>query len=448
MFANTYAEKIMQIAQPTMQRQSNVCKASYVKSKPFVAALHCIVTATAIAACAGCSAQEAAIALPAPRDTITLQSGYFSSDYGNNVDYAQFVLEQSRGTERLARWVYESNMERFDRPALRTALFLGANMVNFLGNSSLAYHEWGHASRMEAGGQKAQFFTSMDALNPAPSRSFLGYAGNMLFKFSGATGSVDATSTFKANKESGRAHDAIVNGAGVNNEIYLAERNDEQYFLQGHGGIFGIFNSENRFAIARYVTWVSDSPGNDMNNITRVYRQSGVDRNIQADDLRNINLLSAFSGAVVSDVLARRDFIADGKTEAQPWLIKGFLVPNQYNYLSSRGITRKWMSAYAFQDRLKLLGSYESVVRGDEYSELGLGVYKDFGTWDVYGKVTGKDFDTLNLEAAASTHVAKDWKLGITAYVWDSRSLLGERNTLDFSKNKTQQVSVALSYVY
>jgi hypothetical protein len=173
-----------------------------------------------------------------------------------------------------------------------------------------------------------------------------------------------------------------------------------------------------------------------------------VDRNIQPDDLRKINLLSALSGAVVSDVLARRDFIVDGKTDAQPWLIKGFLVPNQYNYLSSRGITRKWVTAYAFNDSLKIMGSYESVVRGDDYSEFGLGAYKDFGTWDVVAKVTGKDFDTLNLEAAASTYVAKDWKLGLKAHVWDSRSLLGERNTLDFSKNKTQQLSLALSYVY
>jgi len=71
-----------------------------------------------------------------------------------------------------------------------------------------------------------------------------------------------------------------------------------------------------------------------------------------------------------------------------------------------------------------------------------------YGNWDVYAKVTGKDFDTLNLEGAASTYVAKAWKLGLKVYLWDSRSLLGERNTQDFSKNKTQQVSVALSYVY
>jgi len=438
----------MQIAQTPLQGKFKVCKESNVKAKPLLAALHRIVTATAIASCASCAAQEAATMPPVPRDTITLQTGYFSGDYGNNVDYAQVVLEQSRGTERLARWVYESNQSHFDNQTSRAALLLGANVVNFLGNSFLAYHEWGHASRMEAGGQKAQFFTSIDAVHPAPSRSFLGYAGNMFFKFSGATAPVDATSTFKANQESGRAHEAIVDGAGVNNEIYLAERNDEQNFLNGQGGVFGIFNSENRFASARYVTWVSDVPGNDMNNITRVYRESGVDRTIAADDLRKINLLSAFSGAVVSDVLARRDFIVHGTTNARPWLINGFLVPNQYNYLGSRGMTRKWVSGYAVSDSLKVLGSYESVVRGDAYAEFGLGAYKDFGIWDVFAKVTGKDFDTLNLEAAISTQLAKNWNLGIKAYVWDSRSLLGERHTLDFAKNKTQQMSVALSYVY
>ena len=62
--------------------------------------------------------------------------------------------------------------------------------------------------------------------------------------------------------------------------------------------------------------------------------------------------------------------------------------------------------------------------------------------------MTGKDFGSLNLEAAVSAYVAKDWKLGLNTYVWDSRSLLGERNTLDFSKNKTQQINVTMSYLY
>jgi len=418
------------------------------KRRKVNAAYRCAVLAAAMAASNGCLAQEMAAAPAAARDTITLQSGYFSGDYANNVDFAQFVLEQSRGTERLARWVYQANAEKFDGPASRTAFLLGANVVNFFGNSFIAFHEWGHASRMEAGGQKAILYTCSQGNCPAQSRDFFGYASSMLFTIDGGTGSAAGAGGFRANTGSGKAPQAIVAGAGANNEIFLAERNDEHYFIKGNGGAFGIFNSENRFAIAQYVTWASDGPSNDMTISARAYRTSGVDLTIQADDLRKINLLSVFSGAVVSDVLARRNFIVDGKTDAQPWLINGLWVPNQYTYLSSRGITRKWVSGYAVSDSLKLLGSYESVVRGDAYSEIGLGAYKDFGTWDGYAKVTGKDFDSLNLEAAASAYVAKDWKLGLKAYVWDSRSLLGERNTLDFSKNKTQQLSVTLSYLY
>lgn len=412
------------------------------------AAFRCVALAAAMSASSWCLAQELAVAPYAARDTFTLQSGYFSGDYANNVDFAQFVLEQSRGTERIARWMYHANPEKFNGAASRTVFLLGANVVNFFGNSFIAYHEWGHASRMEAGGQKALLFTCSQGNCPAQSRDFFGYASSMLFNIDGGTGSAKGATFFKANADSGKATQAIVAGAGVNNEIFLAERNDEQYFIRGNGGVFGIFNSENRFAIAHYVTWASDGPGNDMTISARAYRTSGLDPDIQPDDLRKINLLSAFSGAVVSDVLARLNFIVDGKTDAQLWLINGFWVPNQYTYLSSRGITRKWVSGYAVSGSLKLLGSYESVARGDQYSEIGLGAYKDFGTWDGYAKVTGKDFDSLNLEASASTDVAKDWRLGIKAYVWDSRSLLGERNTLDFSKNKTLQLSLALSYLY
>ena len=50
-----------------------------------------------------CAAQEVVAPPPELRDTVTMQSGYFSGDYANNVDYVQVVLDQSRGIERLSR---------------------------------------------------------------------------------------------------------------------------------------------------------------------------------------------------------------------------------------------------------------------------------------------------------------------------------------------------------
>jgi len=52
------------------------------------------------------------------------------------------------------------------------------------------------------------------------------------------------------------------------------------------------------------------------------------------------------------------------------------------------------------------------------------------------------------METAFSKRLNKNWKLTATAYVWDSRSLLGERNSLNFFKNKTSQFSMGMAYEY
>ena len=117
----------MQIAHPTSQHAPKFSRASPGKSKPLVTAHRCLAMAAAIAASNWCAAQEAALTPPAPRDTVTLQSGYFSSDYANNVDYAQLVLEQTRGTERLALSTYEKYKDKLDRPRTRVA-YLGGQL--------------------------------------------------------------------------------------------------------------------------------------------------------------------------------------------------------------------------------------------------------------------------------------------------------------------------------
>jgi hypothetical protein len=88
------------------------------------------------------------------------------------------------------------------------------------------------------------------------------------------------------------------------------------------------------------------------------------------------------------------------------------------------------------------------VVRGDSFAEPGLGIYKNFGGWDALVKVSGKTMDWANLETAFSMRIDKNWKLTATAHVWDSRSLLGERNSLKLKDNKTSQASIGVAYEY
>ena len=77
-----------------------------------------------------------------------------------------------------------------------------------------------------------------------------------------------------------------------------------------------------------------------------------------------------------------------------------------------------------------------------------MGIYKNFGDWDALVKVSGKTVSWANWETAFSKRLNKNWKLTATAYVWDSRSLLGERNSLKLKDNKSAQASVGVAFEY
>ena len=289
-------------------------------------------------------------------------------------------------------------------------------------------------------GSGAKMFNCTNSSDCVAPRDFFGYAKSQLFNYK--CGAVESTSELIANKETGRAKDVIFTGAGVNNSMLSADKYGEAHFLKGTDNIFGYFlNSPNQ-------TIVGYGPTADISSIVDYYNSSGVAPGITSDKLFQINRLSWFSGAMGNVLIGAYDFATTGKTEVKPWTIKGVLVPNQYNYLTSRGITRKWVSGYEWNDTTKLLGSYEYVVRGDKFAEPGVGIYKNFGEWDALFKVSGKSLSWANWETSISKRLNKNWKLTATAYVWDSRSLLGERNSLQLKDNKTSQTSFSAVYEY
>ena len=103
------------------------------------------------------SAAQESDEVNAPRDAINISSGYFSKDYANNVDYAQILLDESRGVERLSMLGYEKYADNLSSWGSRGAYFVGTNLVTMLSNLRLTYHEWGHASRTVAMGKKSVY---------------------------------------------------------------------------------------------------------------------------------------------------------------------------------------------------------------------------------------------------------------------------------------------------
>ncbi len=374
------------------------------------------------------------------RNSVNFSSAYLANNHANNIDYAQFKQDMFSATGRLALYGSEKLSDYVNGPVTRTVYLLSSTLIVDASGLDTSYHEWGHASRAAAMGSGAKMFNCTNSDDCVAPRDFFGYAKSQLFNYK--CGAVESTSELIANKETGRAKDVVFTGAGVNNSMLSADKYGEAHFLKGTDNIFGYFlNSPNQ-------TIVGYGPTADISSIVDYYNSSGVAPGITSDKLFQINRLSWFSGAMGNVLIGAYDFATTGKTEVKPWTIKGVLVPNQYNYLTSRGITRKWVSGYEWNDTTKLLGSYEYVVRGDKFAEPGVGIYKNFGDWDALFKVSGKTVSWANWETSISKRLNKNWKLTATAYVWDSRSLLGERNSLQLKDNKTSQASVGVAYEY
>ena len=277
----------------------------------------------------------------AVRDTFSINSGYFSKDYANNIDYAQFVMDVRSATSRLALYGYDKYADRLNGTFSRLAYLSGSGLLNSSTGIRVTYHEWGHASRMVAMGSSASLSSCYDRACPAP-RDFFGYAGSQVFNFKGGYARNEG-GVYRANASSGKAVSNIMLGGGVNNEMQVTDKSDERHFISGSGIVFGRGLVDN-LAIASYGI---KGPEGDIGMMAEEYRFKGVDKKITEDDLRNTNMLSLISGSTYTFVRSIYDFSVSGKVETKPWTIGGFLVPNQYNYISSRGITRKWVSGYS-----------------------------------------------------------------------------------------------------
>ena len=416
---------------------ANKAKASHIR--PLQTMLHWVV-ASVVLHHLPLAAQEVDTS-PAVRDSFSISSAYFENNYANNIDYSQFAMDVETASGRLALYGYNKYADVLNGPVSRVLYILGSTVLMDINGIFISYHEWGHASRAAAMGSRSKLYNCTDSSDCVAPRDFFGYAASQVFN-SNISGAMAQLDDLTANSSSGRATDVIVTGAGVNNSTLTADRQVEKHFLRGKDNVFSLFFSSGNQAISGY------GLGGDMSGVAESYRSTGVDASITASDLRNTNQISFFSGSVANLFMGIYDYGKTGNTQVKPWTVGGFLVPNQFNYLSSRGITRKWVSGYEWDESTKILGSYEYVVRGDSFAEPGLGVYKNFGGWDALVKVSGKTLEWANLETAFSKRIDKNWKLTATAYVWDSRSLLGERNSLKLSDNKTSQASIGVSYEY
>jgi hypothetical protein len=383
-----------------------------------------------------------------PKDSLTLDSAYFAGDMRDNYSYKPFILEVQRGSNRLFEEIHNQFLP--DTTAgVRGAFFVGATVFsNLLAPNS--YHEWGHFSRQRAMGSvdSKLHLGVCDNCDPigGDSQFFRYWLRELRAPGSSAYVSYSQASALSANPLSGAATNVIYQGAGINNDVYLAEAQDEEFFFDERPLVFGVgFNLKSRVMTLLYQ---GESDLNDLNQLIDSYRTTGVDARLALNDIYQAHYWTLLSGSNISALRAAYRYIAHGRLVYEPLMIGSFLIPNQSNYYSSRGLTRKIQSGYRFSQDTKLVFGIEYVERGEPFRELNFGAYRRHGPWTVLGKLTVGDYRYTNLEFRVGRRITRYVELGLYGAAWDSRSLLGERNTLLLRKDKTSQGGIRLSYIY
>ena len=390
--------------------------------------------------CSACIAQEA------PLDAITLDTGYFGNSKSDNYSYKLFSVEGQRAYNRLFE-VIDHNYLNDAGPLSRFGYYLGASFILSTSIDAIptAYHEWGHFSRDRAlGGTTSGIHSGSAGVYVGGDTNYFQYLITSQ-KAIGQDAYVSYSSnTYNGNSAGGKATKGIVYGAGLNNENTLVEQFDEDFFFDDRPTLFAtLWQLKSRTGPYLY-----RNTGGDIDLAVTEYNSTGVTSNITADKIRTANIYSLVSGSSISTLMAAYHYVNDGSTVYKPLMWGDFLIPNQTNYFSTRGITRKIQSGYAYSPQTKIVFGLEYVELGQSFTEYNVGVNHKWDTWQAYGKLTISEKGYFNTELNISKKFSPHLKIGAYLAQWDSRSLLGERQSLKLSTNATQQGGLRLSYLY
>ena len=307
---------------------------------------------------------------------------------------------------------------------------------------SLSFHEFGHTSRVRSYGDNAQMHLgNYDAnTNNSGYSNFFSYFVNS-FKKPYSAGYTSNNATSYDDRQN-----LVTSAAGVNNEMYLAEKIQDKLLLDNSLHMaYGALYFKGKLSTMMYKCDQSDS-SNDKCNMLYYYKKLGY--NFKQSDLNKANAIAtALSSDSYAFLLSYYNFLQNGKTEVKPFAIGNFLVPNITSYYNFKGISYKADSGYWFNRYATMIFGYERVVSGSTQAEMSVGLklsYKKYGlfTKTIIGKTSTSEIDlSYNLKKNLTIH------LGLDSY--SSHSLYGQRNIPTYKDgSKAMQYWTKISFLY
>ena len=378
------------------------------------------------------------------KDSITLSSAYFESQYTNK-QLANFGLEVVRGMARLEDFI-ASNFDNEERNAAKWCA--RALYILFIHRAfNTAYHEIGHGLRVKAYGKDFQLAEYNDHGAFKKDQNFFKFFVKKIGNFSRASCRHETGLTDE--------EELVISAGGMNNETYMAERISRDFhdrgrlsFAESFAYFYGKLspvayalskNSKNEAADAL--------SGDDPVAVGGYYKRLGI--SATKNDIALGGLVSTLLSGTTYSII-KSAFSPD--KYATPISFYNFQAPDVFSYVTSKGISYRLVSAYKYQDNLKFLFGAEHVFHGKSTTEVHLGVDTtlDSSFYNTNLKVVTTFCNGFSVEAACSIPVIDRLSINVEAGTYSCKSMLGERHSKSMKngKGRSSDIAVFISYRY
>lgn len=371
--------------------------------------------------------------------SISLYSGYFESQY-NNHDLASFGVEMLNAGDYLLQKIDDDSRWK---NALGTTLF-----CYLYYQYQVAFHEMGHGLKCRAMKEDFQLCTTKrQGGSFSKSENFWGYMLKRTFSFQ------SGGFTRYANVLNNDKDDLIVSAGGVNNETYLGERISNAIYNEK---LYG------RLPAAAYI-WSKLSPllyslsnsspddsSHDINNIVNKFKALNI--NVSKSNIQMAYVVSMIGGTSLS--IFRTMIDGYRHRHIEPMSFYNFRVPDIFAYITSYGVSYKFLSGYNVFDGLKLNVGFERVMHGITKNEFSFGVNGVIKNIEIESNIYLGCGGT-SFEVGVSGRLSRKLKANLRLASFSNKSLMGERHTKSFyasdkttPQSRSNMISVGISYMY
>lgn len=385
--------------------------------------------------------QEIVFAKPIKRkfkDRFGIDSAYFFNQKENNRSYLyaaydiESLLERTTG-HFVDTYSSDKTIPLWIQKTLAYSLYTAMQYP--------VYHEWGHLTRAQALGIKS-YMIMPNFSNDTKTDNFFLFSMSRITPFFSAspyTSYQDISAWYQDLSEEERTNkwmnwQMILSGAGINNQSDYADFCDEQLFLNHNISLFrGVSALLHRSASLYYP-----------DNLSDITSLKGYYKFENTSPLHEAGLWSILSGTNLSILKS----LIKGDPVVTPLTYKGFLIPNQTNYFSSYGLSRKWSSGYSANDDFAFLLSFEYVENGKPFQEYMMGFRYQKNDYTTLSKTYLSGTGFVNHELHVEKKLADTWAVSGYFALWDSRSLVGQRHSLNLRETTSYQLGLKFSYLY